>query len=192
MPIPPPPPRPGRSIPPQRPSGAAGAEGGNGEVTRPRQRILDALASLEPLGLATVDKSNVAVFADASPTSSAFVNNLGALRGVGLIHYPQQGRVALTDDGRSKAAASMTIGSPEDLHRAWFAKLAAPKVRILEQLIAIYPNSIDKAELAGLSGASPTSSAYVNNLGNLRSLGLIDYPQQGLVAATQLLFPPGL
>jgi hypothetical protein len=38
-------------------------------------------------------------------------------------------------------------------------------------------------------GNSATSSGFANNLGALRSLGLIDYPQRGQVMATDLLFP---
>lgn len=36
--------------------------------------------------------------------------------------------------------------------------------------------------------AGSASSGYANNLGALRSLGLIDYPSPGMVAATDLLF----
>lgn len=170
--------------------GARGA--GENEMTRPMQRILDALASLEALGLAEVDKSNAAVFADQSPTSSGYTNNLGRLRSLGLIHYPHRGGLALTDSGRNLAQSDGSIRTREDLHRAWFAKLPSPKVRILEKLIAAYPDAIEKAQLAELAGQSPTSSGYTNNLGNLRSLGLVDYPQQGFVAATALLFPAAL
>ena len=35
---------------------------------------------------------------------------------------------------------------------------------------------------------SPTSGGYFNNLGSLRSLGLVDYPQPGTVAAQPVLF----
>ncbi len=161
-------------------------------VTVPQQRILDALGALEALGMVDVDKSNAAVFADQSPTSSGYSNNLGRLRSLGLIHYPQQGRVALTDAGRSWSAGSGAITTLSGLHQAWFSKMAAPKVRILQNLIRLYPESIDKNALADLSAQSPTSSGYSNNLGNLRSLGLIDYPQMGQVVATELLFPPGL
>jgi hypothetical protein len=162
------------------------------DITNPQQRILDALASLEASGLRDVDKSNAAVFADQSPTSSGYTNNLGRLRSLGLIHYPQQGRVGLTDQGRTSAQNDGSILTRADLHRAWFSKLAAPKVRILENLIRAYPEPMEKVALAEASQQSPTSSGYTNNLGNLRSLGLIDYPQQGYVVATELLFPPSL
>jgi hypothetical protein len=164
----------------------------NPDITRPMQRILDALQSFRVLGLDSVSKSNVAVFSDQSPTSSGFANNLGRLRTLGMIDYPAGGMVALTSDGLAQAGNSTPIASLDELHRAWFSKLPNPKVRILENLIRIYPKSLSKGALAELSGQSSTSSGYANNLGALRSLGLIDYPRTGEVAATALLFPEGL
>lgn len=38
------------------------------------------------------------------------------------------------------------------------------------------------------AGASPTSSAFTNNLGALRSAGMIDYPEQGKAKAASWLF----
>jgi hypothetical protein len=43
--------------------------------------------------------------------------------------------------------------------------------------------------LAEEAEQSATSGGYSNNLGALRSLGLIDYPVPGQVVATALLFP---
>lgn len=158
-------------------------------VTAPQQRILDALAAFEAAGLADVAKSNVAVFAGQSSTSSGFANNLGALRSAGLIAYPSGGRVALTDLGRSAAAPTETIRSVEQLHEAWRAKLSAPQWRILQVLISRFPGALARAAVAEESGQSATSSGFANNLGALRSLGLLDYPTNGMVAATDLLFP---
>lgn len=37
-----------------------------------------------------------------------------------------------------------------------------------------------------------TSGGYFNNLGRLRTLGAIHYPQKGTVRATDILFPKGV
>jgi hypothetical protein len=162
------------------------------KLTSPQQRILDALLAFEDLGLRDVARSNVAVMSDQSPSSSGFTNNLGALRTAGLIEYPAPGRVTLTAAGRSLATPTMPIRNREELHRAWYSKLSAPKVRILQVLVGTYPDSVVKTDLAAASDQSPTSSGYTNNLGSLRSLGLIDYPSPGYAVATRLLFPEGL
>ncbi len=158
-------------------------------LSAPQQRILDALAAFATVGLDAVAKSNVATWAGQSPTSSGFANNLGTLRSRGLIAYPAGGRVALTDAGRTQAAATDPITSVDQLHTAWLARLSTPQGRLLRVLLDCYPEAIERAALAESAGQSATSSGFANNLGMLRSLGLIDYPQRGQVAATALLFP---
>lgn len=170
----------------------APVETNGSDLTVPQQRILDALARFESLGLRDAAKNNAAVFADQSPSSSGFTNNLGHLRTLGLIQYPTAGRVALTDAGRERANPPEPIQSVTELHEAWYAKLSRPKVAILSELIAIYPSEIDKTQLAEQANQSASSSGYTNNLGALRSLGLIEYPKPGMVVATELLFPKEL
>ena len=69
-----------------------------------------------------------------------------------------------------------------------YAKLPGPQCAILAQLIRVYPNSLDRQALANLARASASSSSFTNNLGALRSIGLIDYPDRGQVVARKLLF----
>lgn len=162
------------------------------KVSAPQQRILDALATFHALGIDQVSRSNVAVFADQSPRSSGYANNLGALRSTGLIDYPAGGVVALTAAGHDSASRGLAIATLEDLHRAWGAQLPRPQWSILEPLIRAYPAPIERSELAALAEQSPTSSGYANNLGALRGLRLLDYKPGRLVMATALLFPEGL
>jgi uncharacterized protein len=157
-------------------------------ISGPQQRILDALAALEAIGLNDAHKTQLALFAQASPKSSSYTNNLGALRTAGLIDYPTTGRVALTPGGRAIADAAGAPTSTEELHRFVFSLVGGAKTRLLEALIANYPGNLSKDDLAELAGASATSSSFTNNLGSLRSLGLIDYPAPGRVAALPILF----
>jgi hypothetical protein len=108
----------------------------------------------------------------------------------GAVRAPQQRILdALTDDGRGLATATDPIHSVAQLHEAWRAKLSAPQGRILTVLAELYPQPISREELADAAGQSSTSSGYANNLGSLRSLGLLDYPSSRMVVATDLLFP---
>ena len=160
------------------------------DITAPQQRILNALAEFAALGLPAVARSNAAVWAVQSPTSSGYTNNLGRLRSLGLIDYPSGGQVALTETGRAIAAPMVpSLTSVEQLQDAWCLRLPNPQARILRVLIGRYPRAINRVELADASGQSVTSSGYTNNLGALRSLGLLDYPRSGQVVATALLFP---
>jgi len=161
-----------------------GAEG----LTPARQRILDALAFLQGLGLDQAEKTQLALMADARPTSGAYFNNLGALRTAELLTYPRPGLVALTDSGRRLADAGTAPATTGELHARIRAKLSPAKWRLLEVLIAVYPKAVTKDELATRAGARETSGAYFNNLGSLRSLGLLDYPIPGSVVALPVLF----
>jgi hypothetical protein len=158
-----------------------------------QQKILDTLAVLESIGVERPDKSVVAVFAGVSPTSGGYFNNLGRLRNQhGLIEYPSDGLVALTDAGRKSAQPAESIATLEDLHDAWCRRVSTSQAAILRAVIAIHPNDIGKDDLAEQVGVSNTSGGYFNNLGRLRSLGAIDYPSPGRVCSTALLFPEGL
>jgi uncharacterized protein DUF87 len=172
-----------RSAPPPPRAGNGASEG----ISGPQQRVLDALAWLEAAGVAPAAKLQVALLAEASPSSSSFTNNLGALRTAGLIDYPGPGAIALTEDGHARAAAPGQLG-PEDIHLRLEQRLPGPQWRIVAKLIEIYPQAIDKNALADLVGASVTSSSYTNNLGALRSLGVLDYPSRGQVVARPVLF----
>jgi hypothetical protein len=167
----------------------AGATATTENVSAPQQRILNALAALEQIGVAAPDKTQLALFAEASPKSSSYSNNLGHLNNqLGLIRYPQPGRVQLTDDGRQAADPGAAPHSVDELHRYVAGLVGGSKWRLLEQLIVAYDAPLTKAELAERAGASATSSSFSNNLGSLRSLGLIDYPAPGEIVALPVLF----
>ncbi|MBA3947979.1 MAG: hypothetical protein H0X37_25940 [Herpetosiphonaceae bacterium] len=93
----------------------------------------------------------------------------------------------LTPAGRAQLNVAPVLRSRAELHQAWYSKLPAPQVRILQVLVAHSPEAWERPALASEAGQSPTSSGYTNNLGALRSLGLIDYPTPGKVVVTALL-----
>lgn len=165
--------------------------GGAGVAPRARgakQRILDALAWLRAVGIPRADKVQLALLADASPSSSGYQNNLGFLRSAGLIDYPFAGVVELTAAGLAAAQVPARAPTTEDLHRTLEAKLARPQWQIVRELIGAYPRSMTREQLARAIDQSFSSSGFQNNLGALRSLGFIDYPQRGQVVAQPVLF----
>lgn len=165
----------------------------SGGVSVPQQRILNALATFMARGVkGPVARANVAVWAGQSPRSSAYSNNLSALRGLGLVEYPDGQTVRLTPAGAAKATPVAAYATQTDLLKAWCADVSAPQARILEHLAGRYPRQANRVEVARATSQSPTSSAFANNLSALRSLGLVDYPDGKTVVATALLFPSGL
>lgn len=163
----------------------------NGDLTRPRLRILESLAELEACGINSADRNLLAALSGASWRSSAYGNNLGALRSTGFI-TPAKQAIALTDLGRAAVPGVKPIMSRGELHKRITVMLPKPRAAILDRLIDVYPDKIERNELALFAGASPTSSAYGNNLGSLRSMGLIEYPERNWVRATDLIFPEEL
>jgi hypothetical protein len=162
--------------------------GAGEDVSSSQQRILDALAWLLSVNLSASSKTQVALLADQSPTSGGYFNNLGRLRSLGLIDYPSPSMLALTDLGRTKGDPGNVPTTNAELHAQFFRRLSTSQAEILRQLIATYPNVLAKSDLAERAGQSPTSGGYFNNLGRLRSLGVIDYPRPGCVVAKSILF----
>lgn len=160
-------------------------------VTPSMQRMLNALASFEQLGIRPAKRVNVAFF--AGYTENGHFNNMcGTLRTAGLIDYPQGGMLELTDAGRAIAdGAAHPIDSLQQLHDTWLSKVSPSEGKLLSEIISRYPGEISRVELAERAGY--TENGHFNNmLGRLRSLGAIDYPRGAHVVATDVLFPEGL
>lgn len=161
----------------------------NGEALPPaRQKILNALAFLSGTGVPAADKTQLALIANVSPTSGGYFNNLSALRSSGLIDYPSGGTVQLTAAGEALARTDGVPSTTAELHHAIQTKLPPAKWKIIEALVDVYPDALTKDALAELINVSPTSGGYFNNLGSLRSLGLITYPRPSEVVALPVLF----
>ena len=157
-------------------------------VNGPMQRILDACAWWEAVGVNRPSKVQVAVVANYSPGGGAFNNPLGRLRSIGFVEPASDGAVSLMALGRAAANAPGEPPTTADLHQRAMAILNGPQQRILAPLLACYPAAMTKDALATEAGYSPDGGAFNNPLGSLRSLGFIDYPARGQVVALPILF----
>lgn len=160
----------------------------------PHQRILDAIAWFEAIGIEAPLKEAVAFKAGYRPGGGAFNNPLGALRNEKgnnpwppLIQYGN-GTVSLTADGRKRANKPQGLGTAEDLQREVLQALDGPMARILRVLLEAYPKSLTKGQLANDSGYAEGGGAFNNPLGRLRTCELVDYPEKGKVVAMPFLF----
>lgn len=169
----------------ESPAGASG-------VSRPQQRMLNAMAQLAAMGLARAPRTIVAAMSGQSPSSSGFEKNMSTLRSSGYIHYPDADSLALTAEGSAIADAGRIPLSLADLHGSVRDLVSGPQWRMLEALISAYPDSMDRGALAAQSNQSVTSSGFEKNLSTLRTLGFITYPSSSEAVATELLMPRGL
>lgn len=161
----------------------------NGDLSGPQIKILSRLFELlEVTGQSSVSKEQLAAWSEYSPNSGGFNNYLGSLRSAGMIEYPSGGMVTLTDAGRSKAQPdTIPVDNNEMLERAKRV-LGGSEARILEFVHAAHPESLNKVDIAEAVGFSPNSGGFNNYLGHMRTLGFIDYPQPGMVKASDWLF----
>lgn len=172
--------------PPRRAVDVTVDESANG-IGGPHRAILTAIARLHALGVDQPSKEQVAAWAGYSPGGGAFNNPLGNLRSRGLVTKPG---FALTPEGHA------VIGTPDpmtqgELHAQVLGMLPGPHVRILRILLGMYPNEVTKAALADAAGYEVNGGAFANPLGRLRTMGLVQYPRQGVVKAASILFVEG-
>jgi hypothetical protein len=177
-------------VPPQRrtPASIEPAAG----VSRPQQRMLNALANLEALGLTPAPRNQIAALSDQSPRSSGFEKNMSTLRSSGYIRYPNSDSMELTDEGRQIAQADAGGTTLAEIHAGWREIVSGPQWRMCQALIGVYPDAMERAALAAESSQSVTSSGFEKNLSTLRTLGLISYPSSTEAVATELLMPKGV
>ncbi len=91
------------------------------------------------MGLTQLHKTQVAAIAGVSPNSGTYANNLGRLRTLGMIEYPQGGYVAFTPEGEQAARFPATPPTVRDLHEAWLEIVTGPQQKIMRAVIAAYP-----------------------------------------------------
>jgi hypothetical protein len=158
-------------------------------VTNAQQKILNALAWWRAFGIEQPTNEQVGFVAGYSPGSGNFNNLKGQLRSLGLVDYPQPGRISLTDAGGDKADAPAVAVTQAEFHRHVRAKLSGPQLKLFDPVLATYPDSLTSDGVAEAAGYSAGSGNFNNLRGQLRTIGLIDYPRPGEVRAADWLFP---
>lgn len=159
-------------------------------ISPAQRRILQALGKGLSINKDQLSRTWTGLLAGASPKSSSFTNNLGALRTAGLIEYPQPNMLRITETGLNRIGVeSVTAPMKEsELHDRIIDMLVPAQQRIMNSLLDRRGAHLGREALATGAGSSASSSSFTNNLGALRSLGLIDYAAGGMVFACSDLF----
>lgn len=161
---------------------------GDAGLTNPEQRILDALAWLDEIGVGEPEQPAVSFLAGYTYGSGAFNNPRGSLRVKGCVEYLAGNRMRLTDAGRALARFTGVDLTNQELHQRVLSRLPTPEQRVLTPLLEAYPEPMRGEDLAAAANYQFGSGAFNNPRGRLKTLGLIDYPQPGYVKARALLF----
>lgn len=159
-------------------------------VTPAQQRILDQLAwAAEAFHKPAIERQVLAIVLGAHPRTKSYLNNLGALRTAGLIDYPTTSTVALTAAGVDQAArpdiAGATVAMLRDSVAAW---LPPAQRRIFKLVVASWPKGMDRDRLAAAIGTHPRTKSLLNNIGRLKTLGLLTAPTSATLRAAPYLF----
>jgi hypothetical protein len=166
--------------------GVSGGSPDRASVSGPQRIILDRLAVLRDRDIYPAKRETLAAFCKVSPSSSGYEKNLSTLKTRGLLEYPQQGYVSLTDAG---AAAAQPEDDGKPLSDFWLAILNEPKAKIVNALLDNDGEEMSREDLAVAAGQSNTSSGFEKNLSTLKTLGAIRYPRSGFVELTESVRP---
>lgn len=161
-------------------------------LTGPEQRVLDAIAWMNDIGVDAPEVTAVAFLAGYTAGGGSFNNTRGALRSKGLVQYLNGGGIVLTDSGRAQAAPPPKLATTAELHDRILARLPGPERKLLTVLLEAHPSEMANETLADRTGYTHGGGSFNNTRGRLRSLGLIEYPRAGFARARDILFPRGL
>lgn len=144
-----------------------------------QQRIVDTLTSLESMGADEPPAELICFMAGYSNLKSkGFSNGMSSLRTAGLVKG-----MRLTEEGRRAANPAPAPVDARELQEKLFTLLGGAARRVLEPLIEVYPDAVDKPELMKAAGyGHAKSKGFSNMLSRLRTLGFIDYEGGGVVA----------
>lgn len=155
---------------------AARRSEGNDGTSNAEQRVLDAVAWWRGAGVTGPTRHQVA-FVAGYTVNGHFNNIVGGLRSKGLVDYPGQGGVALTDAGAKAARPSDETPTREALIAKVLAILDPMPGKIFNA-VADVDRDLTRDELAEMTGY--TVNGHFNNMvGSLHSLGVIEYPHRG-------------
>lgn len=153
--------------------------GGDGALTGPQRQLLQALAWWKEMGHREPTRAQLAAKARWKAKGSNLRNRLSELASRGLVVYPRDGVVRLTDEGGIAAPApDMT----ETLVDSIKAILTGPQLQLFEQLLITGTNPRTREDLAGAVAWEPGGSNLRNRLSELSALEVVTYPSKGEVA----------
>lgn len=164
--------------------------------TKSQQRVLDALAFFESIGIPEPSNLQVGAVALMDSTGGHFSNVVGPLSTAGLI-IRDAGRMRFTDVGRALARIPDRVATLDEYHdvlraRVLKARQASKRtVDILNVVIDHTGEPVSNEEIGREVGIDHTGGHFSNTIGPLSTLGLIRR-SGGLVYPTEILFPEGL
>lgn len=151
-----------------------------------RQKVLDAIAWWEAVGITPIDRRRACITAGYSPKASTFGVYIADLVRDGLVETQAPSQLLLTPAGRQSVRFPAT-GDRPDLPQMARGLLKDAEARVLDELINIYPAWIRRGDLADRLGYSRTASTLGVYLAAAGSFGFTE-TKPGQVRAAPWLF----
>jgi hypothetical protein len=133
-------------------------------------------------------RDELGALAGFAASGGTFSDYLSKLRLARFIHENGNG-ISVTDEGLAVVGdIPERPDSTEALVGMWKSKFKAGVGRMLDVVVAQYPNAITREQLGEESGFAATGGTFSDYLSQLRRARLIDEPS-GQVKASDSLFP---
>ncbi len=131
---------------------AHGTPSSNGDLAAGEQRILNAIAELNALGVTRTSRAQVGVMAGYNLSGGTPGKYVSGLVDRGYLAIAGQGELALTELGRHATITVMAPATLDELHGRVFARLNDGEAKLLRALIRYYPDSLTRAALGAEVG----------------------------------------
>lgn len=146
------------------------------------RRMVESLGRMAPLRLTKAQWGTVSKMKTTSGTWSTY---LGDIRRLGLIDENEVG-YTLSGAGFDYLGGRPDPMTPEELQAHYRKILRAGAVRMLDALMAAYPNGLTREELGEAAEISTSSGTFSTYVGDLTRNGLADRTD-GMIVATDIL-----
>jgi hypothetical protein len=123
----------------------------------------------------------VAAWAKSHPRSKGFANNIGALRSMGFVDG-----FRLTPEGQAEATGAL---APRGTVEQIVMSSVTPAQRRILEAVLHHQDGLTAEQLGELLGCHPRTKSLANNLGALRSRGVLT--RTWPVRPTRVLVPGG-
>src|SRR6185437_7607949 len=133
-------------------------------------------------------RDQLGALAGFAPGGGTFGEYFRSLERAGFIHENGDG-ISITDDGlKNVGNIPDRPDSTEALVSMWRSKFKAGAGKMLDVLVAAYPEGLTAEDLGDKSGFAATGGTFGEYLRSLRRSKLIE-EQGGLIKASESLFP---
>lgn len=158
----------------------------DGDLRSGGRRFLQALARHHP-GRLTVPQ--LGALTNLSHKGGTFSAYFAELQRRGLIDVAGRDGVGITEAGFDAIGAEPPAEpqSPTEIVAMWRERLPAAAVRILDALIEVYPDGLDREDLAARTGLTASGGTFGAAVGMLRRYVLAESVGRGLRASEVLV-----